>query len=60
VKELKAAFQEARRIIEAHEKEWHTKKNEKLEIIKNLSETCKRLREEKSILEVLYIMFLSF
>lgn len=45
--------------MEAHEKEWHTRMDEELETIKNLRETCKRLRAEKSVLEVLYILFLS-
>jgi hypothetical protein len=59
VKELKTTLQETRRIMEAHEKEWHTRMDEELETIKNLRETCKRLRAEKSVLEVLYILFLS-
>jgi len=60
VKELKATLQETRRIMEAHEKEWHTRMNEGLETIKNLRETCTRLRAEKSVLEVLYVLSLSF
>jgi hypothetical protein len=59
VKELKATLQETRRIMKAHEKEWRTKMNEELKTIKNLSETCRRLRAEKSTLEVLYSLFLS-
>ena len=34
--------------------------NEELETIKDLRETCKRLKAENSVLEVLYILFLSF
>ena len=60
MKELKTTLQETRRIMEAHEKEWHTRMNEELETVKNLRETCQRLRAEKSALEVLYILFLSF
>jgi hypothetical protein len=45
--------------MEAHEKEWHTRMNEGLETIKNLRETCNRLKAEKSVLEVLYVLFLS-
>jgi len=60
VKELKTTLQETRRIMEAHEKEWHTRMNEELETIKDLRETCKRLKAENSVLEVLYILFLSF
>ena len=57
---MKTTLQEIRRIMEAHEKEWHTKMSEELETIKKLRETCKRLRAEKSILEVMYVPFLSF
>jgi len=60
VKELKTTLQETRRIMEAREKEWHTRMNEELETIKNLRETCERLKAEKSILKVLYILCLSF
>ena len=60
MKELKTTLQETRRIMEAHEKEWHTRMIEELDTIKNLRETCKRLKAEKSVLEVLYIPFLSF
>ena len=60
MKELKTNLQETRRIMEAHEKEWHTRMNEELQTIKNLRETCKRLKAEKSVVEVLYILFLSF
>jgi hypothetical protein len=60
VKELKTTLEETRRIMDEHEKEWHTRMNEDLETIKSLRETCKRLRAEKSILEVLYVLFLSF
>jgi chromosome segregation ATPase len=51
VKELKTTLQETRRIMEAHEKEWHTRMNEELETIKDLRETCKRLKAENSVLE---------
>jgi len=57
---MKTTLQETRRITEAHEKEWHTRLNEELETIKDLRETCKRLKAEKSVLEVLNILFLSF
>jgi hypothetical protein len=46
--------------MEAHEKEWHARMNEELDTIKNLREICKRLKAEKSVLEVLYVLFLSF
>jgi len=44
----------------AQEKEWHSKFNEEQETVEELRETCKKLRTEKSALEVKCVLFLCY
>jgi hypothetical protein len=50
-------FEEARRVMAAQEREWHTKTADELEMIGKLTETCKKLKAEKGALEVRGILF---